>query len=259
MINIFDNRGASLKGSGAHYQFEIEGRSYVYCYIRKNACSAFKKLICGVSGFRENVSEYKHNLQFMDKYHRINTLDSISDADHVICVYRDPIERALSIYLNKFVFRRGNHDIFTNYYNITTCDPREATFREFVSNYLSKLNNKIDPHCHTQYSHLKQVLYTDAILMETLYEEMSLLIGKKLSEKYFKHKSNASSSDGENFARLQLYSDATSEWLFREFHNHNSAILNRKTFIDESIGEKLREIYHDDVTLIQKINSYDKH
>ena len=44
-----DRRNKIISYGRAHFWFELGGKTYGYCYIRKNACSAFKKLICDTS------------------------------------------------------------------------------------------------------------------------------------------------------------------------------------------------------------------
>ncbi len=95
---------------GLHFTFELAGKRVVYCYIRKNASSAFKKLIVDCSPFSNLMKENENPIHFLYKYHK-STAKDFSRADHIIFVYRDPIERILSLFKNKFIQQIGAQDI----------------------------------------------------------------------------------------------------------------------------------------------------
>ncbi|MGH8246061.1 MAG: sulfotransferase family 2 domain-containing protein [Gammaproteobacteria bacterium] len=259
----FDNRGASLRvklgalfrgrGSwrgGRHFQFEVNGRSVVYCYIRKNACSAFVKLICEESPHRSRLADYADPHEFLSRHHRTRSTGEIEAADHRLFVYRNPIERMVSLFKNKFIARVNNADILASYARLAKQDPDQASFRDFVLRYLGEDQAKLDPHCLSQYRHLLPVNYTDAIRMDSLRIGLVPVIGHNLSEKYFRSKLNSSLA----------IEDAESA------HDVPSSVLHRKykeaglmpsvaAILDQEIEDRLSEIYADDQRMIETLSN----
>ncbi|WCR15567.1 sulfotransferase family 2 domain-containing protein [Paracoccus seriniphilus] len=155
-----------------------EGKTILYTYIRKNACSAFKRIIndktggSGISGMKDFRWDRK-SINF----------------DCAIFVYRKPFERFVSAFSNKFIQRSGNRDIFENFAKLTGKDPSTATFRDFVD-YAELPFKDIDAHVWPQKSHLLDIEYTHAINIDKLSEVMSKEF-PSLS-RYFNNKVNKS-------------------------------------------------------------------
>ncbi|WP_416274518.1 sulfotransferase family 2 domain-containing protein [Lamprobacter sp.] len=82
-----------------------------YCYIRKNASTAFKRLILDLSPHRSAIDQSKSRIQFMGLYHRESRIDALESCDYRIFVYRDVLERIASLFANKFKVRSGAEDI----------------------------------------------------------------------------------------------------------------------------------------------------
>ncbi|MBK5945381.1 hypothetical protein CCR83_02690 [Rhodobacter veldkampii DSM 11550] len=135
-----------------------DGKKVFYTYIRKNACSAFKLLMRQ----RSNASGPRGEFEFR--------VDPNTDSwDHSLFIYRDPFDRTVSTYFNKFVDRKGNEDIFSNFSIITSRDPVTASFRDFVNYLTSASFSKLDPHVWPQKSHLADITYTDPVPMGTVH------------------------------------------------------------------------------------------
>ena len=86
--------------SGSH--FRLPDTSVAYSYIRKNACSSFTRFILKdvhANKFKSNVSNYNKMVEVA----RMRTLKDFLAQQHRIFVYRDPLQRIASLYLNKFV------------------------------------------------------------------------------------------------------------------------------------------------------------
>lgn len=169
---MFDNRGTGRRG-GLHLAFEAGGKRIVYAYIRKNACSAFKQMLCG------------------DPDADVRTI-----APHFPCapgephdaalfVYRDPLERIVSLYRNKVLERRRADDILARY--------RERMGRApgSLADFVRFAGLLADPHCHTQYSHLRAMRYSHAIPMHRLYPVMRSIVGEDAA-RHFAHPVNTS-------------------------------------------------------------------
>lgn len=84
---MLDNRLVFQRGD-YHLRLPIGGKRIVYAYIRKNACSAFKAAV----GMPE-----AHVGQLVDAFR----WRPWQPRDAAIFVYRDPVERLVSLYRNK--------------------------------------------------------------------------------------------------------------------------------------------------------------
>jgi len=172
----FDNRWSLHRTPGMlHLGFSINGKQIGYAYIRKNGCSAFKKLL----GFHPStdVSKISELYPFVSK----------RKYDAIIFVWRDPIERLISLYKSKILENRGATDIINRYQLSMGTYP--SSFEEFVKFAV----RWVDPHCIPQYTHLKRLRYTHAIPLQHLHQAMSHLIGKEHSGA-FANPTNASST-----------------------------------------------------------------
>ena len=181
------------KPKGSHFAFECNNQKVVYSYIRKNASSAFKRLMADQCGFRSTSRGNEDLMAFLSRNCRANYRTDIRKADRTIFVYRDPYERLASLYINKFVQQSGCHDIFASYEAITNKDPLTATFNDFVFDYLDPDFQKLDPHVLPQRSCLLPIVYTDAIPLSELRESVRSLFGAEIADRHFGRKVNASS------------------------------------------------------------------
>ncbi len=185
-----DLSGALGKKFGAHYKICVGGKTVSYCYIRKNACSAFKVMFTELSDVKVEPGESE--LKFMNRAHLAGIEDVIS-SDYRVCILRDPVERMVSLYQNKFLNKNGNSDIFKSYVNVTGLDPDAASFYDFVSLYLANAGDRLDPHARSQLSHLMPIQYNSALMMPNIMDGMGSVIGFDRSVRFFKNKKNSTS------------------------------------------------------------------
>lgn len=167
-----DNR-LSLQRGKLHLYLELNGVRIAYAYIRKNGCSAFKRAM----GFDPTTQ--------VDNIAKTNRWRPWQRFDHAIFVYRDPLERLISLYRNKVIDGRGSADILRTYYR--TMREAPTTFERFVE--FACLEE--DPHCWKQTDHLKPLNYT-AVALSQLYPAMSEIVGPGAAE-IFRRKENSSS------------------------------------------------------------------
>lgn len=186
-----DRRNKLLSYGKAHYFFEVDGKRYAFCYIRKNACSAFKKLICDTSKEADFANYSGSVMQYLEAYHRIRSVDQLQSCDHAIFVIRDPYERLISAYVNKFVVQTGNEEIFRSFETHMGMPAQEATFRIFVKDYCRSFRDK-DMHVFPQHGHLVPWRYDSVLKISELYEDIFNLMGQKIADKYFSRKENFS-------------------------------------------------------------------
>lgn len=188
-----DNTGGMSRPGAlrAHFQFKADGKRIAYCRIRKNGCSTIQRFIVKTSPF--NIDGREDGFAFLRQRHRVRSLGALRAADHRILVYRDPVERIRSVYVNKFLQRQGSTDLLGSYHLVTGKDPDEASFEDFILDYVSKLKDvPVDPHVWPQYWHLCNVIYDRAFPLDNLYEAMLQMIGEDMAARFFQTKVNSS-------------------------------------------------------------------
>lgn len=96
----------------------------------------------------------------------------ITGWDHSIFVYREPIDRLVSAFNNKFIVKHGHEDIFRNFEKRMEKSAAKATFEDFVE-YTRRPFNSLDPHVWPQKAHLLDIEYTLVIKIENLTDVIS--------------------------------------------------------------------------------------
>lgn len=167
----------------SHYKINAGDKAFIYAYIRKNACSSFKSLINRrphPSFLLRRLFGYTRGrrLSINDgiAYFRTSKYEATSKRGHTnIFVYRDPLSRFVSIFLNKFVDQNGAIDISNNYENIFGKTVHDSNFIDFIE-YSNIDFSRLDCHLWPQKSHLWDLNYL-AIPQSNLLELMRDLIG----------------------------------------------------------------------------------
>src|SRR6056297_3608774 len=181
-----------------HYRLaRARGGDILYAYIRKNSSTAFKQFInrrphpryllkslLGIEKFPK--MHLKGNMRY-SRVPRTGNLETIG-CDTAIFVYRDPAERLVSAFMNKFIDDDGSMDIKSNYSRVMGKEPEDATFRDFIA-YAALGFAEIDVHLHPQKAHLWDIPY-QPIPMGHLKEALSVMLPKKTVERYFGRKHN---------------------------------------------------------------------
>jgi hypothetical protein len=119
--------------------------------------------------------------------------NGFADCDHIIFVYRDPIQRTLSMFRNKFIACTGARDIHANFAKLEGVDPADVSFRYFVERYLLRNFARLDRHVLPQSVHLRRTVYTDFIDVPDLHTRMCDILGKDLGDAYFQRPVNQTS------------------------------------------------------------------
>ena len=116
------------------------------------------------------------------------------NSDIAVLVYRDPVERLVSLFANKFVERSDSADLAKKYEQTTGHSASRATLEDFVFRYLSRAGRlRPDPHLRRRGDHLTGLLYC-AIPLRRVHEDMKILVGPALADEYFARPVNAASS-----------------------------------------------------------------
>ena len=174
-----------------HFRFVAGGRQVAYCYIRKNACSAFKRLICETSEVA-NFSEFEGSeLAFLDRHHLIRDIATLGACDLRLLVYRDPYERLVSIYLNKLVARSSAEGILKNFAAVTQYGPAWSDLPELRVRILQAFLSAQDVHVYPQSSNLPPIRYDTAIPLSSLHATLFRhLLGASVADRYFAQPTN---------------------------------------------------------------------
>jgi len=237
-----------------HYRIRVGGKTFLYTYIRKNGCTAFKRLIAGQSPGVSLLNRLRgidpDQLRFI-KRHKVSTGDvNPADFDDILFVYRDPLERLVSLYLNKFVERAGAEDILARYRDASGCDPDAASFEDFMA-YLDRDFTALDPHCFPQVSHLGDFPYSRAIPLKALHAAVVPLFGTALADRYFRHPVNAVSAHGR--AEAGYLGDVACTELAARLRR--GAYLPKSAFRSADIDTFVRGKYRDDYLMIDTVES----
>jgi hypothetical protein len=164
-----------------HYAIPL-ATPVAYCYIRKNACSAFRRMILEHSPHPKRKDE--RPVFYMDRCHRLGYGD-IAGCAHVIFVIRDPFERAVSGYLQQIVSRLDEpYPVLEDGVRGLTGRTRaELSFADFVEFYLGTEDfSRIDVHFMPQVAHLAPIRYSDVLLDKRLAEDAAQVFGPALAE-----------------------------------------------------------------------------
>lgn len=138
---------------------------------------------------RDAENEY----DFLRRKHGIPKMKLLRAAKQRILIVRDPVERIQSLFVNKFIQRNANADIFDSYRLVTGRDPEKASFSDFVNEYVSRLGDvRLDPHTWPQHWHLCPIIYNRVFLLQDLAESMTEIVGKEMADMYFRDKVNPS-------------------------------------------------------------------
>ncbi|WP_334059914.1 sulfotransferase family 2 domain-containing protein [Alteromonas sp. S005] len=239
------------------YTIKVDGVSIAYTYIRKNACSSFKKFFSHFS--HGCFSEYKTDLAALNQLHVESSLDKLSSCDFRIFVFRDPIDRAISVYKNKFIQNTGNKDIFQSYEKITGRDAFKASFEEFISLYIMNQQvseRELDPHLYSQHLHLRDINYNAVIPMNSLYDSMQLVVGAALAQKFFEKPVNASTSNIESERERNVVTQSAEE--LNQIFKSEKRIPKSALFRTPTIEEQLKAFYVTDYELINSLKDNSK-
>lgn len=240
-----------------HYHIETDGTKILYAYIRKNGCTAFKKLINrnthpkykikSILGLERNKKEH---IEGNMKYYRVSRLDPecLADYDHVMFVYRDPVDRFISTYINKFIDQNGAEDIKNNYEFCTGKSFVSASMKDFVE-YALKDFKDLDVHLWPQKSNLADVSYSTPVPLAGLQSTMSEIVGEAFAKKWFEKKENA--SGGRDGISCEDLTGVPADKL-RKFREDGKS-LSKENFLTDEVVQFVDQRYNCDKRMIFQI------
>lgn len=245
-----------FRSPAQHFCISIDGRQIAYCYIRKNACTAFKYFMSGNPSILLRLKKFLGRRKYNDPDNIVNirhlsiAQNAFNNSDYceTIFVYRDPVERAIATYLNKFVDKKGAADILRNFEVITGGDPDSASFRNFLE-YASFDFSLLDCHLWPQKSHLWDIEYTSAIDIRALLDEMTRLVGAKLAGRYFSQSVNSSGSHPALISQSLMDVPALK---LREMKS-NGAAIDKICFSNDEVMQFMKQRYRNDFLMINEL------
>ncbi|MCA0997315.1 sulfotransferase family 2 domain-containing protein [Alloyangia pacifica] len=229
-----------------HFGLEIEGRKIGYCYVRKNGCSSFKRMFLECSAHRADLRDDERPIDFMRRYHRLTSAE-LAACDNLIFVFRDPVQRMLSMFRNKFIAGSGAEDIRRSYEKTTGKPVETATFRDFITDYLSRDFALLDRHVLPQRTHLQRALYTDVLPVSDLYQGMSRVLGAEMAAKYFLRPAN--STFQVPLLEMPGAADMPVGALVRHFEQEGS-MPDDASLLPSKLARRLRALYAMDYGII---------
>ncbi len=231
-----------------HYAIPLAA-PVAYCYIRKNACSAFRRMIIEHSLHPKRDDE--RPVFYMDRCHRLGYGD-LDACAHAIFVIRDPYERIVSGYLQQVVSRLDEPYpvLAQSVREIAGRDRAGLSFADFVELYLGAGDfSRIDVHFMPQVAHLAPIRYSDVLWDRHLAEDAAQVFGPALAEEYFRRPVNA-------MAHLARHADPDA-WktpageLHRRF-TASGALPARDDLLTPALRERLAAIYAADLALFER-------
>lgn len=189
------------------------------------------------------------------KYSKYRLEDGIEDNAVKIFVYREPLERVLSFYLNKIVDQKNAEDALGNFSSVMGIHPDECTLYDFLT-YLQKGMDVIDVHLIPQKAHLFEQDYFP-ISIDSLKLDVSRFIGQQRAEKFFGVLKNSTSSGdtvpggvdkSSKPEKLYEYEAA----MLREMRRSGIDILKNDLIFDD-LEQTVRSIYETDYGMIEEI------
>jgi hypothetical protein len=233
----------------SHFGISVGGISIAYCYIRKNACSAWKRLFIEESGAPFDKSAWRREIAFMAAQHGLRTISELERHDHRVVVLRDPVERYVSAFVSLMVAhtppptrhlrKRGSKAMGV--------PVDEASFDLFLEHQMpGPGRRRLDKHFQPQAAHLAPVAYTDVIPIERLAPAMKALLGDELGGRYFDRPVNAT-------AIAPTYHDPEAARVparvLRERYRETGTLPDKASFLGGGRDGVIRTAYAEDEAL----------
>lgn len=231
----------------SHFVFPIEGVQFGYLYLRKNGCSTFRNLM--------EMSARENDLGSSHSVFKMPSLSAFSSSRYRLAILRDPVERIVSCWNNKFIQQYGHKDMMQNFSQLCSIPEENITFVEYVTNYVRLAGStKMDVHLLPQSMYMFPLnLYTNIYFLSELNSEIRKIIPVKVFAKVFGQLRNNTSQ----FLASPTTSDIASmpvAVLRKKFEKTNT-IPNFRDIIDENMLEIIQDVYSEDYKLIEAVSA----
>jgi hypothetical protein len=232
-----------------HFIININGVDYLYVYIRKNACSAWKRMFVAESIHQEAVDKNLRPIEFMNKFHRASTIGEVMAVENRIVILRDPLVRVYSAFINQIVMRMERQYALHKAVQKACSKPiGKVTFEEFVNEYILKMDpHQLDGHFQPQNFALLPIDYKNTWELGKLHSEVEALIGKSFADRYFLKKVNST----EKMKKIKMDCNGlTIRQIFNQWNNRE-VFPDFESLINSECREKLLKFYSDDIKLLE--------
>lgn len=242
----------------SHFGITVGGVSIAYCYIRKNACSAWKRLFIEEATEPFDRSEGRE-IEFMAARNGLRTIAAIERHHHRVVVIRDPVERYVSAFVSLMIahtppptrhLRKRGSKAFG-------MPVEEASFDLFLAHQMPTIGGRrgrIDKHFWPQAWHLAPTTYTDVIDIERLAPAMKAMLGDTLGARYFDRPVNAT-------AIAPTYDDPEAAILqarvLRERYRETGRLPGKASFLGGGRDAIIRAAYAEDDALYRACRAHD--
>lgn len=265
-INI-DPGTSPLKIFPISQAFFLEDLKLIYLPIAKNASSSLKRVFAELGGLKVRKGEGIHRkldkagtgLLFEDRTdEEIRT--ALADPNWMrLLVWRDPLDRLVSAYTEKFVINRMNPGVFRTTgpvlqgvfglkLNEVTLEhfERGITFRQFADHILTEDREFQNNHWRPQSDYLGHICFThmyDFQVLDRLAEDIGVHIGRELDIPQL----NATRS-GKKAARI-----LEGAWDMLPGDLPDVKQLSPVSFLEPSLRKRLEEFYATDVSIYRLV------
>ncbi|MBB3229780.1 sulfotransferase family 2 domain-containing protein [Halomonas stenophila] len=233
-----------------HFKITVNGRNVSYLYIRKNACSSWKKFFAGVSPYREHAKEYQNLLGFMGKYHKIKTVAGLKTIQESIIVVREPAERLFSGFVNQYLMRLDRRSLLHESVEQHTGKRAEdVTFHDFLYAYVTDIGDeKVDAHFWSQRSHMADVRYHHVWPISQIHGNAKKVFGEQIADRYFLKKSNST----HQIERQEISTPYSSSRDMFDIYEKTKELPKFECLVDPSASRHIKDLYSDDYALYER-------
>lgn len=219
-----------------------------YTYIPKNACTSFKRTFGRAQGWLAEDAPHAHGMR-LDRW--LTGLAGYPRSEERIVVIRDPFDRILSGYLNRFLMRDdavAQHAMSTGLADQLGpgSTPPDVRFSDFVEYLARTPNRRLNEHWRPQSDFLVGS-YTRYIRFEHIAEDTAFLAERDLTlETARGHATSKNRRDlgpgwGERRARR-----------IRRVRRRSGALPTRENMYDERLYAMVADRYAEDVALFRR-------
>ena len=243
------------RGQGRqHFAINVGDQRLGYCYIRKNACSSFKRMFLDLAPAKYERRADERPIDFMRRHHLMTESD-LAQCDRLVLVYRDPVQRIMSMFRNKFIAVNGAVDIHRNFERLEERRADEITFRYFVERYLQRDFHQVDRHVQPQSVHMRRAVYTDVIPVKKLHEGMTEVLGPEIADRYFQRPVNRTSD-----IELRHVAGASELPLahVRQVFEEQGFMPDNESFLPADLKGRLKARYASDYGMIERFRKSSK-
>lgn len=247
------------KAVHSHFGITVGGVSIAYCYIRKNACSAWKRLFMEETDVPYDRGEWRREIEFMAAHHGLRSVADLERHDRRVVVLRDPVERYVSAFVSLMIAHTPppTRHLRNRGSKILGMPVQEASFDKFLEHQIpapGSRRGRLDKHLWPQVWHLAPVTYTDVIPIERLATAMKTMLGDALGARYFDRPVNAT-------AIAPTYEDAEVAGLpahvLRERYRETGRLPDKASFLGGGRSDLIRTAYAEDAALYETCRTYD--